>query len=88
MKNLMINQDFISKIALMDGDETKQLLLWCFNYAVNDLEPTKEEFNKAHFITCISFQEYKKYMDVCTAKWNKKANAVKEIKEIKTTSEL
>lgn len=88
MKNLMINEDFIKKIALMDGEDTKQLLIWAYNYVVNELEPTKEEFNKAHFITCISFQEYKKYMDVYTAKWNKKANAVKEIKEIKTTSEL
>jgi hypothetical protein len=88
MKNLMINEDFIKKVALMDGDETKQLLLWAYNYAVNDMEPTKEEFNKSHFSVCIAFQDYKRYMDVCAAKWNKKANAVKEIKEIKTTSEL
>ena len=84
----MINQDFIAKVALLDGDETKQLLLWCYNYAVNDLEPTKEEFNKAHFSVCIAFQEYKRYMDVCMAKWNKKANQAKETQEITVTSNI
>lgn len=88
MKNLLINEDFISKIALLDGDETKQLLLWAYNYAVNDMEPTKEEFNKNHFSVCIAFQEYKRYMDVCMAKWNKKANQAKETQEITVTSNI
>lgn len=88
MKNLLINEDFITKVALLDGEETKQLVLWCYNYAVNDMEPTKEEFNKSHFSVCIAFQDYKRYMDVCAAKWDKKAKQVKEAQEITVTSKI
>lgn len=88
MKNLLINEDFITKVALLDGEETKQLVLWCYNYSVNELEPTKEEFNKAHFSVCIAFHEYKKYMDVCMAKWNKKVNQSNNTQEITLNSNI
>lgn len=87
MKNLMINQDFIAKAALLDGDETKQLLLWCYNYAVNDLEPTKEEFNKAHFSVCIAFNEMKPYLNYCNYKYDNKSKPQKT-EEIKVTSNI
>lgn len=79
MKNLMINEDFIKKIALMDGEDTKQLLIWAYNYVVNELEPTKEEFNKAHFGVCISFNELKPYFNYCNYKYNNKAQKKQEI---------
>lgn len=69
MKNLMINQDFIAKAALLDGDETKQLLLWCYNYAVNDVMPTDDELDASQESLYNSFSEYIKYIDVCKKKY-------------------
>lgn len=79
MKNLMINQDFISKITLLDGDETKQLLIWAYNYMVNEIEPSKEEFNKAHFSVCIAFNEMKPYLNYCNYKYDNKVKATETI---------
>ena len=83
----MVNGNFICRAALLSGDDTKKLLFWCYNYAVNDLEPTKEEFNKAHFGVCIAFNEMKPYLNYCNYKYDNKSKPQKT-EEIKATSNI
>lgn len=73
-KNLLINSDFICKAALMSGDETKHLLLWCFNYMVNGIVPSDEDLDNATPSVYNSFNQYIPYMDWCTRNYKPKHN--------------
>lgn len=69
MKNLMVNGNFICRAALLSGDDTKKLLFWCYNYAVNDVMPTDDELDASQESLYNSFSEYVKYIDVCKKKY-------------------
>ena len=56
MKNLMINQDFIAKAALLDGDETKQLFVLLAKQKHEDFLPSSRR--KSHlFAVSIVFSK-------------------------------
>lgn len=85
MKNLMINENFISSISLMSGEDSKKLLLWCYNYAVNHIAPTEEEVGETRMNVIQAYWKYKTYIDYCNVRYD---NKVKETETINYSSDL
>lgn len=86
-KNLFINSNFICRAALMSGDETKQLLFWCYNYIENGIIPSEEDLENASVSVYNAFNDYMPYLDYCIGKWTQRIKKKNEEKDLETELE-